>query len=37
MALSNKKILQEMEKGNVVITPFNQDQLNTSSYDVKIR
>ena len=36
MALSNKKILQEMERGNVVITPFNQDQLNTSSYDVKL-
>ncbi len=36
MALSDKKILEEMKNGSVVITPFNRDQLATSSYDVTL-
>jgi len=36
MALSNKKILEEMKNGNIVIEPFNQEHLNTSSYDVSL-
>jgi len=36
MALSDKRILAEMNKGDVVIHPFNRDQLATSSYDVTL-
>ncbi len=36
MALSDKKILEEMEKGDVVISPFNEKNLSTSSYDVTL-
>ncbi|MEI8062076.1 MAG: hypothetical protein WCG97_02150 [bacterium] len=36
MALSDKKILEEMEKGDIVITPFNRDNLATSSYDLTL-
>jgi dCTP deaminase len=36
MALSDRRILEEMEKGAVVIAPFNRDQLATSSYDVTL-
>lgn len=36
MALSDKKILEEMKKGGVVITPFDRGQLATSSYDVTL-
>lgn len=36
MALSNKRILEEMKKGNVVISPFEEDHLATSSYDVTL-
>lgn len=36
MALSDKKILEEKKKGDIVITPFVRDNLNTSSYDVTL-
>ncbi len=36
MALSDKKILEEMKKGDIVIHPFNEGQLATSSYDVTL-
>ena len=36
MALSDKRILEEMEKGAVVIEPFNRQNLATSSYDVTL-
>src|SRR3989344_3122175 len=36
MALSNKKILLEKKLGNIVIEPFNQKHLATSSYDVTL-
>lgn len=36
MALSNKQILEEMKAGNVVIDPFDPDNLATSSYDVTL-
>lgn len=36
MALSDKRILGEMEKGNVVIEPFVKKHLSTSSYDVTL-
>ena len=36
MALSDRKILEEMEKGDIVITPFNEKNLSTSSYDVTL-
>lgn len=36
MALSDKRILEEMKKGDIVISPFNRDQLATSSYDVTL-
>ena len=36
MALSDKKILEEKKNGDIVITPFNRDNLNTSSYDVTL-
>lgn len=36
MALSNKKILEEMKKGDVVISPFKKENLATSSYDVTL-
>ena len=36
MALSDKKILEEKKKGNIIITPFVSDNLNTSSYDVTL-
>ena len=36
MALSDRRILEEMKNGDVVITPFNRDQLATSSYDVTL-
>ena len=32
MALSDKKILEEIKKGDIVITPFNKRNLATSSY-----
>lgn len=36
MALSDKRIQEEMKKGDIVISPFNRDQLATSSYDVTL-
>jgi len=36
MALSNKKILEEMKKGDIVIIPFIQKNLSTSSYDLTL-
>lgn len=36
MALSDKKILEEMERGDVVIDPFIRENLATSSYDVTL-
>lgn len=36
MALSDKRILEEMKKGDIVISPFSEEQLATSSYDVTL-
>ncbi len=36
MILSDKKILAEIEKGNIVIEPFNPKCLGTNSYDVHL-
>jgi dCTP deaminase len=36
MALSNKKILEEMKNGDVIIDPFIPKNLGTSSYDVTL-
>ena len=36
MALSDKQILKEKKKGDVIIIPFSRDNLNTSSYDVTL-
>lgn len=34
MILSDKRILEEMKKGTIVIEPFNQKQLGSNSYDI---
>ena len=34
--LSDKEILDEMKKGNVIIEPFDERQLNSNSYDVRL-
>ncbi len=36
MALSDKIILEEKEKGNIIIHPFKRQNLATSSYDVSL-
>jgi dCTP deaminase len=36
MALSDRKILEFMESGDIVIDPFRRDHLATSSYDVTL-
>ncbi len=36
MALSDKKILEEMKAGNIIITPFKKENLATSSYDLTL-
>ncbi len=36
MALSDKRILEEMKKGSIVIEPFDRQNLATSSYDVTL-
>ena len=36
MILSDKKILQEIEKGTILIEPFNLESLGTNSYDVHL-
>ncbi|MBX4200161.1 dCTP deaminase [Candidatus Parcubacteria bacterium] len=36
MALSDRRILEEMKKGDIVIEPFHKENLATSSYDVTL-
>ena len=36
MALSDKRILGEIEKGNIIITPYKEENLSTASYDVTL-
>ncbi len=36
MALSDKQILEERKKGDIVIEPFHRENLATSSYDVTL-
>ncbi|MFZ6033841.1 MAG: dCTP deaminase [Melioribacter sp.] len=36
MILSDKKILEEIEKGNIVIEPFKRENLGSNSYDVHL-
>jgi dCTP deaminase len=36
MALSDKRILEEMKNGNIVISPFKRENLATSSYDLTL-
>mgnify|MGYP003393516281 FL=1 len=36
MALSDKEILRQKKLGNIIIEPFNQRNLATSSYDVRL-
>jgi dCTP deaminase len=36
MALSDKRILEEMAKGDIVIQPFTRENLATSSYDLTL-
>jgi dCTP deaminase len=36
MILSDKRILEEIEKGTIVIHPYNRDQLGSNSYDVHL-
>ncbi|HEY4507829.1 MAG TPA: deoxycytidine triphosphate deaminase [Candidatus Paceibacterota bacterium] len=36
MALSDRKILEEMRKGDIVISPFDRRNLATSSYDLTL-
>lgn len=36
MILSDKKILSEIEKGNILIDPFDVSKLGTNSYDVHL-
>ena len=36
MALSDRKILEEIKNGDIVITPFKKENLATSSYDVTL-
>lgn len=36
MLLSDKRILEELENGNIIIEPFERRQLGTNSYDVRL-
>ncbi|MDQ3089969.1 MAG: dCTP deaminase [bacterium] len=36
MALSDKRILEEMKRGDILIEPFKKENLATSSYDVTL-
>ncbi len=36
MILSDKKILEELDSGNIVLEPFNRENLGTNSYDVHL-
>lgn len=34
--LSKARIKEEMKKGNIIFEPFNEDQLNPNSYNIKL-
>ena len=36
MLLSDKRIVEEMEHGNIVIEPFDPRHLGTNSYDCRL-
>jgi len=36
MILSDRRILEEMEKGNIIIEPFDRESLGSNSYDVRL-
>ncbi|MDH5682509.1 MAG: dCTP deaminase, partial [Spirochaetota bacterium] len=36
MILTDKEILSEMEKGNIIIDPYDRDCLGSNSYDVHL-
>jgi len=36
MILSDQRILEEIEAGNILIEPFNKEKLGTNSYDVHL-
>ena len=36
MLLSDKRIIEEIDAGNIVIEPFDQRQLGTNSYDCRL-
>lgn len=36
MILSDKRILEEIEKQTIIITPFNREKLGSNSYDVHL-
>src|SRR6266536_3338894 len=36
MLLSDKRIMEEMEQGNIIVEPFEPRQLGTNSYDVRL-
>ena len=36
MVLTDKRILEEIERGDIVITPFNKKYLGCNSYDVHL-
>src|ERR1700709_2395935 len=36
MILSDKRILEEIDKGHIIIEPFNRECLGTNSYDVHL-
>lgn len=36
MILSDKMILEEIDKGKIIIEPFSRDQLGSNSYDVRL-
>lgn len=36
MILSDQRILEEIEKGNILIEPFRRESLGTNSYDVRL-
>jgi len=36
MALSDKKIIEELKRGDIIIEPFKRENLSTSSYDLTL-
>jgi len=36
MILSDKQILERIEKGDIVLSPFDKDSLGSNSYDVRL-